>query len=125
ELADHARALVLRRDLDADGRAGDFGAAREHHDERRDETDTCGKSPTRHRGSLSHTSPLDFGPVWHDIARTMTATIRAPRVYEQIVAHVEREIYEGRLRQGQKLPPERQLPPDLQPSRLPAPTGLP
>src|SRR2546425_12200587 len=42
---------------------------------------------------------------------------RAPRVYEQIVAHVERAIYEGRLRQGQKLPPERPPARDLKASR--------
>ena len=54
----------------------------------------------------------------------MTATIRAPRVYEQIVAHVEREIYEGRLRQGQKLPPERQLARDLKASRVAVREGL-
>ncbi len=39
-------------------------------------------------------------------------------MYEQIVAHVERAIYEGRLRQGQKLPPERQLARDLKASRV-------
>ena len=43
---------------------------------------------------------------------------RAPRVYEQIVGHVERAIYEGRLREGQKLPPERQLARDLKASRV-------
>ena len=43
---------------------------------------------------------------------------RAPRVYEQIVSHIERTIYEGRLRQGQKLPPERQLARDLKASRV-------
>ncbi|HTO13955.1 MAG TPA: FCD domain-containing protein [Candidatus Binatia bacterium] len=43
---------------------------------------------------------------------------RAPRVYEQIVAHIERTIFEGRLRQGQKLPPERQLARDLKASRV-------
>src|SRR3989441_11154370 len=43
---------------------------------------------------------------------------RAPRVYEQIVAHIEGTIYEGRLRQGQKLPPERQLARDLKASRV-------
>jgi DNA-binding FadR family transcriptional regulator len=43
---------------------------------------------------------------------------RAPRVYEQIVGHVERTIFEGRLRQGQKLPPERQLARDLKASRV-------
>jgi DNA-binding FadR family transcriptional regulator len=39
-------------------------------------------------------------------------------VYEQIVGHVERAIYDGRLRQGQKLPPERQLARDLKASRV-------
>ena len=48
----------------------------------------------------------------------MPATIRAPRVYEQIVGHIERTIYDGRLRQGQKLPPERQLARDLKASRV-------
>ncbi|TMQ15033.1 MAG: FadR family transcriptional regulator [Candidatus Rokuibacteriota bacterium] len=48
----------------------------------------------------------------------MPAAARAPRVYEQIVAHVERAIYDGRLRQGQKLPPERQLARDLKASRV-------
>src|ERR1700741_2841481 len=49
---------------------------------------------------------------------------RAPRVYEQIVAHVERTIFEGRLRQGQKLPPERQLARDLKASRVAVREGL-
>ncbi len=48
----------------------------------------------------------------------MPATIRAPRVYEQIVSHIERTIFDGRLRQGQKLPPERQLARDLKASRV-------
>jgi GntR family transcriptional repressor for pyruvate dehydrogenase complex len=48
----------------------------------------------------------------------MPATARTPRVYEQIVGHVEQAIYEGRLRQGQKLPPERQLARDLKASRV-------
>jgi GntR family transcriptional repressor for pyruvate dehydrogenase complex len=48
----------------------------------------------------------------------MPATARAPRVYEQIVGHIERAIYDGRLRQGQKLPPERQLARDLKASRV-------
>jgi DNA-binding FadR family transcriptional regulator len=48
----------------------------------------------------------------------MPATIRAPRVYEQIVGHIERAIFDGRLRQGQKLPPERQLARDLKASRV-------
>jgi GntR family transcriptional regulator, transcriptional repressor for pyruvate dehydrogenase complex len=48
----------------------------------------------------------------------MPAAARAPRVYEQIVAHVECGIYDGRLRQGQKLPPERQLARDLKASRV-------
>jgi GntR family transcriptional regulator, transcriptional repressor for pyruvate dehydrogenase complex len=44
--------------------------------------------------------------------------MRAPRVYEQIVGSIERAIYDGRLRQGQKLPPERQLARDLKASRV-------
>jgi GntR family transcriptional repressor for pyruvate dehydrogenase complex len=52
------------------------------------------------------------------LTRTMPATVRAPRVYEQIVGHIERAIYDGRLRQGQKLPPERQLARDLKASRV-------
>jgi GntR family transcriptional repressor for pyruvate dehydrogenase complex len=44
--------------------------------------------------------------------------MRAPRVYEQIVGNIERAIYDGRLRQGQKLPPERQLARDLKASRV-------
>lgn len=39
-------------------------------------------------------------------------------MYEQIVGHIERTIYDGRLRQGQKLPPERQLARDLKASRV-------
>ncbi|HEV8474076.1 MAG TPA: FCD domain-containing protein [Methylomirabilota bacterium] len=35
--------------------------------------------------------------------------MRAPRVYESIVAQIERAMYEGRLAHGDKLPPERQL----------------
>jgi DNA-binding FadR family transcriptional regulator len=39
----------------------------------------------------------------------MLISVRVPRVYEQIVAHIERAIFERRLQQGDKLPPERQL----------------
>ena len=39
----------------------------------------------------------------------MFGTVRTPRVYEQIVAQIERAIYDGRLAHGDKLPPERQL----------------
>lgn len=39
----------------------------------------------------------------------MVSSSRAPRVYESIVEELERAIYDGRLRQGDKLPPERQL----------------
>src|SRR4029077_4222631 len=67
---------------------------------------------------------LTSGAFGTTVTRTMTANIRAPRVYEQIVAHVEREIYEGRLRQGQKLPPERQLARDLKASRVAVREGL-
>src|SRR2546425_993712 len=39
----------------------------------------------------------------------MFGAVRAPRVYEHIVAQIERAIYEGRFAHGDKLPPERQL----------------
>jgi len=39
----------------------------------------------------------------------MFGVVRTPRVYEHIVAQIERAIYEGRLAHGDKLPPERQL----------------
>src|SRR5258708_40300446 len=39
----------------------------------------------------------------------MCRAVRTPRVYEDIVAQIERAIYEGRLAHGDKLPPERQL----------------
>jgi GntR family transcriptional repressor for pyruvate dehydrogenase complex len=39
----------------------------------------------------------------------MFSAARTPRVYEHIVAQIERAIYEGRLGHGAKLPPERQL----------------
>jgi len=39
----------------------------------------------------------------------MFGAVRTPRVYEHIVAQIERAIYEGRLAHGDKLPPERQL----------------
>src|SRR5215831_4468876 len=39
----------------------------------------------------------------------MFGAVRTPRVYEHIVAQIERAIYEGRLAYRDKLPPERQL----------------
>ena len=39
----------------------------------------------------------------------MFSSVRTPRVYEHIVAQIERAIFEGRLQQGDKLPAERQL----------------
>jgi GntR family transcriptional regulator, transcriptional repressor for pyruvate dehydrogenase complex len=39
----------------------------------------------------------------------MFSSVRTPRVYEHIVAQIERAIYESRLQQGDKLPPEREL----------------
>ena len=39
----------------------------------------------------------------------MFGAVRTPRVYEHIVAQIERAIYEGRLTCRDKLPPERQL----------------
>jgi len=48
----------------------------------------------------------------------MLSPVRAPRVYEHIVAQLERAIYEGRLQPGDKLPPERQLVRDVHASRV-------
>jgi GntR family transcriptional repressor for pyruvate dehydrogenase complex len=48
----------------------------------------------------------------------MLSSVRAPRVYEHIVAQLERAIYEGRLQPGDKLPPERQLVRDVHASRV-------
>ncbi len=48
----------------------------------------------------------------------MPAAMRVPRVYEQIVAHLERAIYDGALERGDKLPPERQLARDVGASRV-------
>jgi GntR family transcriptional repressor for pyruvate dehydrogenase complex len=39
----------------------------------------------------------------------MVASVRTPRVYEHIVAQIERAIFDGGLREGDKLPAERQL----------------
>src|SRR5256885_6691524 len=39
----------------------------------------------------------------------MFGAVRSPRVYEHIVAQIERAIYERRLAHGDKLPAERQL----------------
>ncbi len=48
----------------------------------------------------------------------MFGVVRAPRVYEHIVAQIERAIYEGRLAHGDKLPPERQLVREFAASRV-------
>ncbi len=48
----------------------------------------------------------------------MVASARAPRVYESIVEELERAIYDGRVRQGDKLPPERQLVRQFRASRV-------
>jgi GntR family transcriptional repressor for pyruvate dehydrogenase complex len=48
----------------------------------------------------------------------MLGAIRTPRVYEHIVAQIERAIYEGRLAQGDKLAPERQLVREFSASRV-------
>lgn len=48
----------------------------------------------------------------------MLGAVRTPRVYEHIVAQIERAIYEGRLAQGDKLAPERQLVREFSASRV-------
>ena len=39
----------------------------------------------------------------------MLPSVRAPRVYHHIVAHIERALYDGQLACGDKLPSEREL----------------
>jgi DNA-binding FadR family transcriptional regulator len=48
----------------------------------------------------------------------MLSSVRTPRVYEHIVAQLERAIFDGRLRIGDKLPPERQLVREFRASRV-------
>jgi GntR family transcriptional regulator, transcriptional repressor for pyruvate dehydrogenase complex len=48
----------------------------------------------------------------------MLVPVRVPRVYEQIVARIERAICDGHLQHGDKLPPERQLTQDFRASRV-------
>ena len=48
----------------------------------------------------------------------MLAPGRPPRVYEQIVAQIERAIYDGRFQHGDKLPAERQLAREFHASRV-------
>jgi len=48
----------------------------------------------------------------------MFTSVRAPRVYEHIVEQVERAIFAGRLRSGDRLPPERELVHQFRASRV-------
>lgn len=48
----------------------------------------------------------------------MFTSVRAPRVYEHIVEQVERAIFSGRLRSGDRLPPERELVHQFRASRV-------
>jgi GntR family transcriptional repressor for pyruvate dehydrogenase complex len=48
----------------------------------------------------------------------MFSSVRTPRVYEHIVRQVERAIFEGRLRTGDRLPPERELVHQFRASRV-------
>lgn len=48
----------------------------------------------------------------------MFSSVRAPRVYEHIVQQVERAIFDGRLRSGDRLPPERELVRQFRASRV-------
>ena len=47
--------------------------------------------------------------VGRTVAPPMLPSVGAPRVYQHIVAHIERAIYDGSLANGDKLPPEREL----------------
>jgi GntR family transcriptional regulator, transcriptional repressor for pyruvate dehydrogenase complex len=87
--------------------------------ERRGEDETDPERNAPHRRHFCHAQrSLTSDSFETTVTRTMPGTVRAPRVYEQIVGHIERAIYDGRLRQGQKLPPERQLARDLKASRV-------
>jgi GntR family transcriptional repressor for pyruvate dehydrogenase complex len=48
----------------------------------------------------------------------MFTSVRAPRVYEHIVEQVQKAIFEGRLRSGDRLPPEREMVLQFQASRV-------
>jgi DNA-binding FadR family transcriptional regulator len=48
----------------------------------------------------------------------MFTSVRAPRVYQHIVEQVERAIFAGRLRSGDRLPPERELVRQFRASRV-------
>lgn len=48
----------------------------------------------------------------------MFTSVRAPRVYEHIVDQVERAIFAGRLRSGDRLPPEREMVHQFRASRV-------
>ena len=53
--------------------------------------------------------PLTSALFDRTVTHLMFGVVRTPRVYEHIVAQIERAIYDGRLAHGDKLPPERQL----------------
>jgi GntR family transcriptional repressor for pyruvate dehydrogenase complex len=48
----------------------------------------------------------------------MFSSVRTPRVYEHIVEQIECAIFEGRLRSGDRLPPERELVRQFRASRV-------
>ncbi len=48
----------------------------------------------------------------------MFTSVRTPRVYEHIVRQIEGAIFDGRLRSGDKLPPERELVRQFRASRV-------
>lgn len=48
----------------------------------------------------------------------MFSSVRTPRVYEHIVEQIERAIFDGRLRSGDRLPPERELVRQFRASRV-------
>jgi DNA-binding FadR family transcriptional regulator len=48
----------------------------------------------------------------------MSTSVRSPRVYEHIVEQIERAIFAGRLRSGDRLPPEREMVHQFRASRV-------
>ncbi len=58
------------------------------------------------RLSRTPLTPREFGQT---VSRAMFTSVRTPRVYEHIVEQIESAIFGGRLRSGDRLPPEREL----------------
>jgi len=74
--------------------------------------------PTSSRATAP-AAPLTSRHFDRTVTRTDVPSSSDARVYEHIVAQIERAIYEGRLAHGDKLPPERQLVREFGPAAWP------